>query len=109
MGRIRDTTFSVGKAIYPFEIYTADTEFNNVGAVYFFTRRNDNSGGHSLLYIGQSGELGVSVSHRESREVGLRQRARMQLHLRSSRGERTDPPSHRRGIHSGMPTPCNDE
>lgn len=50
----------MGEAVYTFEIYTADTEFNNVGAVYFFTRRNDNSGSHSLLYIGQSGELGAA-------------------------------------------------
>ncbi len=45
---------------YQFTAYSRDTTFNEVGAVYFMTKRGqDGSGGfsHTRIYVGQTGNL----------------------------------------------------
>ena len=45
---------------YEFTVYSSDTSFDKMGAVYIITNRHQNiSGGHShsLIYIGQTGDL----------------------------------------------------
>jgi len=47
---------------YNFNVYSKDTEFNEIGAVYFITRRAKNVEGefrHTPIYIGQTGDLSV--------------------------------------------------
>jgi hypothetical protein len=41
---------------YPFEVYSCETTFNPVGAVYAVTRADDKSV-HTILYIGQTETL----------------------------------------------------
>jgi hypothetical protein len=52
--------------VYTFNIYPVDTEFKDIGAVYVFTRAVSNSQGgnvHSILYVGQTSELGTRLSN----------------------------------------------
>ena len=45
---------------YNFEVYSLDTSFESVGAVYAITKRTariDGSGTHDIVYIGQTGDL----------------------------------------------------
>lgn len=55
---------------YEFTVYSSDTSFDNIGAVYIITNRHqDISGGHShtLIYIGQTGDLseGFGKHHKQ--------------------------------------------
>lgn len=60
MGKIADATFKGKFSTYAFEVYTTDTVFNSVGAVYILSRRtvgSDGIGKHAFLYIGQTHSL----------------------------------------------------
>jgi len=53
---------------YEFEVFTSDTNFNNVSAVYIFTRRtldSEGQGVHAMLYIGETEELGNRIANHE--------------------------------------------
>jgi predicted GIY-YIG superfamily endonuclease len=68
MGKIADATFEGKFGTYAFEIYTTDTIFNSVGAVYIFSKRDvnlDGSGKHSFLYIGQTHSLKERIPNHE--------------------------------------------
>ncbi|MCY4011366.1 MAG: hypothetical protein OXG82_01480 [Gammaproteobacteria bacterium] len=67
MTKLADATFSAGGSEYSFTAYSADTSFNDVSAVYIFTKRTvkDGKGSHSFLYIGETGELGTRISSHE--------------------------------------------
>lgn len=45
---------------YKFNVYPYDTDFKSIGGVYYISKRtekNDGSGTHSKIYIGQTGDL----------------------------------------------------
>ncbi len=45
---------------YSFAVYTRDTEFKALGALYLMSKRTpkpDGGGSHQFLYIGQTGDL----------------------------------------------------
>ena len=47
-------------AVFKFEIYPSSVDFNEVGGVYFVTKRTENSEGgfsHSRIYVGQTSDL----------------------------------------------------
>ena len=48
---------------YRFQAYTTNHQFRDVGAVYIFTREENNS--YYRLYIGQTYELGERLLHHE--------------------------------------------
>ena len=65
MGKIADATFKGRFGVYAFEVYTTDTIFNSVGAVYIFSKRTPSPGGgstHTFLYIGQTRSLKERIS-----------------------------------------------
>ena len=60
MGKIADATFKGKTGTYNFGVYTTDTVFIDVGAVYIFSKRvvgSDGRGTHTFLYIGQTSSL----------------------------------------------------
>ena len=68
MGKIADATFKGKVGAYAFEVYTTDTSFNSVGAVYIFSKRvpsPDGSGTHTFLYIGQTHSLADRIPNHE--------------------------------------------
>ncbi len=68
MEKISDATFKGKVGSYAFEVYTTDTIFNSVGAVYIFSRRvpyPDGTGRHTFLYIGQTNSLRERIQHHE--------------------------------------------
>lgn len=68
MAKIGDVTFRGASGTdYAFVAYSTDTNFNDVSAVYAFTKRTirDGRGSHSMLYIGETGELGTRIAGHE--------------------------------------------
>lgn len=72
------TIMFIGKSgnRYTFNTYSENTKFQNIGAVYIFTKRyQDASGTYSQipLYIGESGELGTRIENHEKWPCVMRQ------------------------------------
>lgn len=68
MGKIADATFKGKVGAYAFEVYTTDTVFNSVGAVYIFSKRIRSLNGtykHTFLYIGETHSLKDRIPNHE--------------------------------------------
>jgi hypothetical protein len=69
MPKTADVTFDgASGAKYQFAVYTLDTKFNNIGAVYGFTQRTIDAVAkewHALLYIGETGDLADRIANHE--------------------------------------------
>lgn len=68
MGKIADATFEGKFGTYAFEVFTTDTIFNPVGAVYIFSKRDvgsDGIGTHRFLYIGETHSLSERIPNHE--------------------------------------------
>ncbi len=68
MSKIADATFHGKEGIYNFGVYTTDTVFIDVGAVYIFSKRIQGSDGkysHTFLYIGQTHSLEDRIPYHE--------------------------------------------
>ena len=67
MTKIAEASFSAGGEKYAFTAYSTDTRFNDVSAVYIFTKRtvSEGRGSHLFLYIGETGELGKRITDHE--------------------------------------------
>ncbi|MFY9227526.1 MAG: hypothetical protein WAQ98_32945 [Blastocatellia bacterium] len=68
MAKIADITFKGKSGSYSFEVYPKNTSFNDVGAVYIFTKRkvsSDKKATHTLLYIGQTDSLKKRIPNHE--------------------------------------------
>ena len=64
MTQIGTVTFPSGSGTqYSFTAYTADTMFNEVGAVYIFTKRENST--YTRLYVGQTDNLEERISNHE--------------------------------------------
>ena len=51
---------------YYFGVYSIDTDFNNIRAVYIFSKKVDEEGGiHEVLHIGETEELGNCIGNHE--------------------------------------------
>ncbi len=62
MAKYGTVSFTAGaETSYQFTAYSRDSEFNDVGAVYFITKRAVNSTrdghSHSSIYVGETGNL----------------------------------------------------
>lgn len=111
MGKIADATFSgaSGKK-YSFGVYALDATFTNIGAVYVFTKRSvdsDGQGTHTLLYIGEAGELGDRLANHEKRPcVELNDGNCTCVHADENDDSRLDKETDLRHAND---TPCNDQ
>ncbi len=68
MAKIADATFKGKTRSYNFEVYSLDTTFNTVGAVYIFTKRTVDSSGkdtYTSIYIGQTDSLADRIPNHE--------------------------------------------
>jgi hypothetical protein len=68
MPKIADATFSGTSGNYEFEVYSLNTAFNAVGAIYIFTKRTVDASGrgtHALIYIGQTDSLADRIPNHE--------------------------------------------
>jgi len=67
MGKIADATFKGKTGTYNFGVYTTDTVFIDVGAVYIFSKRTiaDRRGKHAFLYIGETSSLEERIPYHE--------------------------------------------
>ena len=55
MGKISTMTFTgYSGTEYQFNVWTRDTDFNDVGGVYIFSNRNSQTTRHTVLYVGQT-------------------------------------------------------
>ena len=68
MAKIADATFQGKDSTYNFGVYTTDTVFIDVGAVYIFSKRvvdSDGKGKHKFIYIGQTDSLEDRIPYHE--------------------------------------------
>ena len=68
MAKIGTATFNgESNTPYSFIVYSSDTEFKDISAVYIFTKRTetDDHGSHKFLYVGESDELGTRIGSHE--------------------------------------------
>lgn len=68
MSKIADATFRGETGTYNFGVYTTDTVFIDVGAVYIFSKRvvgTDGRGTHTFLYIGETHSLEDRIPYHE--------------------------------------------
>jgi hypothetical protein len=110
MGKIADATFKGKTGSYKFEVYSADTSFNDVGAVYIFTKRtvgSDGKGTHEFLYIGQTESLRDRIPNHEKWECATFNGVNcICVHRDDSETSRLDKES---DLIAGNSTPCNDQ
>lgn len=111
MGKIADATFggASGKK-YGFEVFSTDTSFNDVGAVYIFSKRTTDQQGrgtHDFLYIGETGELGTRISDHEKWSCVLGNEVNaICVHCDDGDKSRLTKETDLRSAHN---TPCNDQ
>jgi hypothetical protein len=110
MSKIADATFNGKTASYRFEVYTADTTFNAVGAVYIFTKRTvrpDGKGSHNLLYVGQTDSLKDRIPNHEKWPCAERNGVNcICVHRDDSESSRLDKETDLRAANSTL---CNDQ
>lgn len=110
MTKIADATFNGKTGSYSFEVYPSDTSFNDVGAVYIFTKRTvgaDSKGSHEFLYIGQTDSLKDRVPNHEKWPCVNRKGVNcICVHRDDNENSRLNKETDLRAANS---TPCNDQ
>ena len=94
---------------YTFEVYSLDTRFGSVGAVYAITKRTtqiDGSGTHELVYIGQTGDLSERFDDHHKADCFRQHKANCAcVHLDNNESSRLDKETDLLRAHR---TDCND-
>lgn len=109
MSKLSTATFSGKKGKYEFTVYTADTNFKDVGAVYIFTKRtvSKGNGTHDFLYIGETGELGTRIPNHEKWPCVKKNGCNcICVHNESSEKKRLEI---EKDLRDAKSTPCNDQ
>jgi len=110
MAKIADALFlGVSGTQYTFEAYSMDTAFDNVGAVYIFTRRTvtNNIASHKCLYIGQTDRLKDRISNHDKRKCLEANDANcICLYREDNEGLRIDKET---DLRKNYKTPCNEQ
>ncbi len=63
---------------YDFEVYSYDSDFSALGAVYAITRRtqkNDGDYSHTVIYIGETGDLSTRFDGRHKEDCFVQHNA----------------------------------
>ena len=94
---------------YNFEVYSLDTSFRLVGAVYAITKRTtriDGSGTHELVYIGQTGDLSERFDDHHKADCFKQEKANCAcVHLDNNESSRLDKETDLLEAHRTL---CND-
>ncbi len=110
MTKIANATFKGAKGEYSFEVYPANQTFNSVGAVYIFTKRvvgADGKGTHTLLYIGETGDLSARIPAHEKWPCAKRNGVNC-ICVHRDDGERSRLLKEA-DLRAGNTTPCNEQ
>ena len=109
MAKIADATFQGKTGTYNFGVYTTDTVFIGVGAVYIFSKRivdSDGRGRHSFLYIGQTNSLEDRIPYHEKWSCAQQRGANcICVHQDDEAQSRLEK---ERDLLLANPTPCNE-
>jgi len=68
MAKIANATFEGQSGVhYYFETFSLDHEFDNIGAIYIFSKRTyeNRKGSHKFLYVGQTDQLANRIISHE--------------------------------------------
>lgn len=108
MAKITDATFKGQLGTYPFEVFPIDQQFNDVGAVYIFTKRTVDAAGkgnHKFIYIGQADSLKDRIPNHEKWPCVNRNGANcICVHRDDDEDSRL---SKETDLRAGNQTPCN--
>ena len=110
MGKIADATFNGRIGQYRFGVYTLDTDFKEIGAVYIFTKRTIDATGrgtHDFLYIGETDNLSRPILNDEKWPCLQRNGVtHICVHVEEGAAARFTKKTDLTALHS---TPCNDQ
>jgi hypothetical protein len=110
MSKIAEARFSGKYGGYDFEVYSLDTTFNPVGAVYIFSKRTADPSGkgtHDFIYIGQTDSLASRIPSHEKWPCINRNGANcICVHRDDNEQSRLDKETDLRAQNR---TPCNDQ
>ena len=110
MPKIADATFKGRTGSYSFEVYSIETTFNAVGAVYIFTKRTvdpSGKGTHTFIYIGQTDSLADRIPSHEKWPCIKRNGSNcICVHRDDSEKSRLEKEA---DLIAGNETPCNKE
>lgn len=110
MAKITNATFKGEKGSYIFEVYSLDTSFNAIGAVYIFTKRTvnaDGKGTHVLIYIGETDSLKQRIPNHEKWSCVKKNGANcICVHRDDDEDSRLTKET---DLRAGNSTPCNDQ
>jgi len=109
MGKVADARFNGRVGKYQFGVYTLDTDFKEIGAVYIFTKRTldaARNSTHKCLYIGETDNLDKCIPNHEqwpclNRNGVTHICVHVEQGVESRRVKKTD-------LRNANPTPCND-
>lgn len=94
---------------YEFDVYPFDTDFTNIGAVYFVTKRTlkaEGGGTHTYIYIGQTDDLSTRFDNHHKAECFEREEANcVCIHQEDNEQSRLEIESDLLGNYD---PPCND-
>lgn len=110
MAKIADATFKGKEKSYNFEVYSLDTDFNAVSAVYIFSKRvvdSSGKGSHTFLYIGQTDSLADRIPNHEKWSCSSKNGVNcICVHRDNSETSRLAKETDLRAVNT---TPCNDQ
>lgn len=110
MAKITGATFKGKRGSYSFEVYSLDTSFKAVGAVYIFTKRTIGVGGkgtHAFIYIGETDSLKDRIPNHEKWSCIERNGANcICVHRDDDEDSRLTKET---DLRDGNATPCNDQ
>ena len=110
MTKIADVTcFGASGASYRFEVFTHESNFNDISAFYVFTKRTliGSKGEHEKIYIGESSELGKRIASHEKWSCAKKHGCNcICVHAVAGDKRRLDIEN---DLRSGNGTPCNEQ
>ena len=110
VGKIADATFvGASGTKYSFAVYSVDTAFKDIGAVYVFSERtvSNGKGSHHFLYVGQTEELGTRIGSHEKWLCAKRNGVNaLCVHVNSHQGSRL---SIETDLRKANDPPCNEQ
>jgi len=110
MSQSANATFEGENGSYDFDVYNIDTEFNDIGAVYIFTKRVvdfNGKGKHTFIYIGQTDSLKDRIPNHEKLNCVIRNGGNcICIHRDDDKNSRI---AKETDLRAGNNTPCNDQ
>lgn len=95
MAKIGTLTLDGGSGTsYSFNVYSYDTEFREMGGIYYISKRTgkkDGTGSHAKIYVGQTGDLSTRFNNHHKEQCFINNDANCKsIHAESNEKKRLE-------------------